>query len=385
MQKTKISIFTISLATGGAEKVISLLLKHLAKDFDVTLVLISNNIHFEIPNNVKIVTFFDSNILSNTSGLKKAIIGLKSIFKYRALVKKEKNKISLSFLALPNIINSIIAISNPKITTIISERCYPSKMYSINKSSLLIAKALYPIFYNRNSLLFSNSIHINKDLQKNFRVNLPMKVIYNPIEIENNKPYNKNYFEGELFKIINVGSNTPAKNQKLILKAISNLNSNFELTILGKGILADSLKNYAKEKEITKKVIFAGNVFNVNDYLLQNDCFVLSSNTEGFPNVLLEGMAIGLPVISTNCMSGPLEILNNNVDVSIDKGDFFCAKYGLLINTNDDVALVKAIMFLKSNPIERKKYSDLSYDRAKDFSVSNIYQQVKEILTTNYN
>jgi glycosyltransferase involved in cell wall biosynthesis len=383
MQKTKISIFTISLAAGGAEKVISLLLKHLVKDFEVTLVLISNNIHFEIPNNVKVVTFFDSNILSNKSAVKKAIIGLKSIFKYRALVKKEKIKVSLSFLALPNIINSIIAISKPKITTIISERCYPSNMYSINKSSLLIAKVLYPIFYNRNSLLFSNSVHINEDLNKNFRVNLPMKVIYNPIEIEKNKPHNKNYFDGNPFKIINVGSNTPAKNQKLILKAISNLNSKFELTILGNGILADSLKNYVKEKEITKNVVFAGNVLNVNDYLLQSDCFVLSSNTEGFPNVLLEGMAIGLPVISTNCMSGPLEILNNNVDVSIDKGDFFCAKYGLLINTNDDVALTKAIMFLKSSPNEKEKYSDLSYARAKDFSISNIYQQVKEILTTN--
>ena len=123
-----------------------------------------------------------------------------------------------------------------------------------------------------------------------------------------------------------------------------------------------------------------GKVKNVNEYLLQSDCFILSSITEGFPNVLLEAMAIGVPVISTNCMSGPLEILNDNETVLIEEGEYYLAKYGILINVNDEIALAKAITHLKENDTIRKEYSDLGFQKAKMYDLPEIYKQVKLLI-----
>ena len=68
-------------------------------------------------------------------------------------------------------------------------------------------------------------------------------------------------------------------------------------------------------------------------------------------------MSVGLPVISSNCMSGPLELLNENELVSIESGGFFEAKYGILVNVNDIKGLSKAIQFLESNKSVRQDYS----------------------------
>lgn len=71
-------------------------------------------------------------------------------------------------------------------------------------------------------------------------------------------------------------------------------------------------------------------------------------------------MVFGLPCISTNCLSGPLELLNENSPVNIPFGDFVKAKYGILIYPKDSKGLAKALVFLKSNPDELERYSSLS-------------------------
>jgi N-acetylgalactosamine-N,N'-diacetylbacillosaminyl-diphospho-undecaprenol 4-alpha-N-acetylgalactosaminyltransferase len=308
------------------------------------------------------------------------------VYRYRAIAKKERFDIIMSFLALPNIINGLISTKlTPKPKTIISERCFPSKMYDKNNFAMKIAKTFYPRFYNKTDVLFSNSKHINQDLKYNFDIKIPTSLIYNPIEIENQKPHHDTYILGDTFKVINVGSHTKVKNQILILKSLKYLNTEYHITIPGAGGLTNSLMDFAKINNLESQLILPGRVKNVKDYLLENDCFVLSSNTEGFPNALLEAMAVGLPVISTNCLSGPLEILNDNKPVIINKGEFSQAKYGILINVDDDVALSKAILFLRNNEDQRKTYSDLSYQKAQDFSLPKIYTQVKNLINNQIN
>jgi len=91
-------------------------------------------------------------------------------------------------------------------------------------------------------------------------------------------------------------------------------------------------------------------------------------------------MAIGLPVISTNCLSGPLEILNDNEQVNIDKGNFFIASHGILINVGDREGLKKAINYVMSNKTFLREYSFKSLERAKEYSLDNIYIKLNHLI-----
>lgn len=381
--KPKLSILTISLGMGGTERFISLLLPKLIKDFEVTLVILYNYIHFEIPKEVNLII-----LKPNEKSAKSYFLKIKNFanlyIKYSRITKSKNIDVSFSLLPIPNIINSFIAIRNKKIKTVISERCFSSLMYKNSRIQMFLAKILFPLFYNRNHILFSNSIYINEDLKQNFGVKIQSKVIFNPVGTDEDQKVDVNKINGSnTLNIINAGTIYHAKNQKLIIDAMSLSNSGeFKLTLLGDGELIDDIRRQSKKLNLFENLVLEGKVTDVKHYLLQNDCFVLSSNTEGFPNVLLEALSVGLPSISTNCFSGPLEMLNDNESVNIEEGDFFKAKYGLLVNVNDAVGLNKAMLYFKNHPEERQRYSKLGFERAKTFSMTNIYEQVKTLLNS---
>lgn len=372
-RKKNLSILTIALGSGGAEKVISLLLKELKTDFNVTLVLFYNIIHFTIPEDVNVVILSQKDMQSTFYS--KLLDFVKFISRYNKLIQKENIDISISFLPSPNLINGIMAMLNKRLKTIISERGYPSDN-TTSKLSLYISKLFYPIIYNKCDRLFSNSIHINNDLRNNFGIKIPMEVIYNPIEIPSQSINIEHLGKTQnVFKIITVGNLNVRKNHLMIIQALQMDKSDYELRILGDGHLKNQILETIKNLNLKNHVFLEGKVKNVNDYLLESHCFVLSSFTEGFPNALLEAMAVGLPCISTNCLSGPLEMLNENVEVYIKQGDFIKAKYGILINNDDSEGLINALNFLKSNPGERVRYSKLSLARSKEYNIKSIYSE----------
>lgn len=378
-KRQNISILCTSLASGGAEKVISLLLKELKKDFNVFLVLFYEDIHFPIPDEVKVV--FLNKGKSNKSTFSKLLDPLLFAKRYHSLIKRENISISVSFLAFPNLVNGVIAMFNKQLTTVISERGFPSDNTS-SKTSHYISKLSYPILYNRCDKLFSNSEHINSDLKENFGIKIPMEVIYNPIEIPQKTivPGTLNN-ETRVLKLITAGTLNKRKNQIMVIRAIENTSGLYKFTILGSGNLKDYLSDQITSKKLEDSIVLKGRVKNVNEHLLNNECFVLSSFTEGFPNALLEAMAMGLPSVSTNCLSGPLELLNNNKTVDIKNGEFYIAQYGLLVNNDDHIGLSKALEYFRLNPKERQKYSALSLERAKEYHLDTIYSKFKKFIT----
>ena len=182
------------------------------------------------------------------------------------------------------------------------------------------------------------------------------------------------------FKIINVGRLLEQKNQKSLIKAFSFLPNNYQLNIYGEGNLTKDLKDLIDTLNLNNRVYLRGTESNIKDKLKEHHCFVLSSVYEGFPNVVLEAMASGTPVVSVNCMSGPLEMLNDNEPVDIPLGSFFKAKYGLLANVNDFEGISKAIIYLKENEAQRKKYSDLAFEKAKTFGIEEISLEMKNLI-----
>ena len=143
--KKNLSVLTIDYGAGGAERVISLLLKHLVKDYNVTLVLFYEFIDYEIPEGVELI-ILSSSMSRNNTIYRKAKETLLVTWKYHKLIKRKNINISLSLLALPNIINGIVAMWNKNLRTVISERCFPSIMYKANASSLFLAKYMFPYF-----------------------------------------------------------------------------------------------------------------------------------------------------------------------------------------------------------------------------------------------
>jgi N-acetylgalactosamine-N,N'-diacetylbacillosaminyl-diphospho-undecaprenol 4-alpha-N-acetylgalactosaminyltransferase len=376
--KQHISILCISLASGGAEKVISLLLKELKNDYKVTLVLFYNDIHFPIPSEVNLVFLSDEK--TNRSSFLRLFNPLVFIKRYNRIIRSENISISVSFLAFPNLVNGVMAMRNKNLKTIISERGFPSDNTS-SKTSYYISKLFYPILYNKCDKLFSNSVHINRDLKENFGIKIPMEVIYNPIETPEKIiiPETLNRL-AEPLEVITAGTLNKRKNQIMVIRALKEANNNYLFTILGGGNLEDYLRQEINNHNLKDKVILKGQVKQVNKHLLTGDCFVLSSFTEGFPNALLEAMAIGLPCVSTNCLSGPLELLNSNEEINIKNGEFYIAKYGLLVNNDDHIGLSKGLEYFRQNPQERQKYSALSLERAKEYHLDTIYSKFKNFI-----
>ena len=108
---------------------------------------------------------------------------------------------------------------------------------------------------------------------------------------------------------------------------------------------------------------------NIYKYVKNSNIFILSSITEGLPTVLLEALACGLPIISTNCETGPIEIL--------DRGH-----YGFLVKVGDAKDLAEKMIYLASNKDKMKEYSKKSLKRAEFFDLEKISKQWIDLIET---
>lgn len=154
-------------------------------------------------------------------------------------------------------------------------------------------------------------------------------------------------------RVLSVGSLKEAKNLPLLLKAFKRSldRVDAQLMILGDGDQRKQLEQLAQNLGISDRVIMPGFKFDTSPFYLTADLFVLSSNREGLPTVLIEALSAGLPVVSTDCKSGPSEILS-------------AGEFGRLVPVNDDVALAEAMVEALHTVHDRGRLQS----RAKDFA-----------------
>lgn len=160
----------------------------------------------------------------------------------------------------------------------------------------------------------ANIVAVSKGVEKDVVDTLniachSITTIYNPFDKQRILDLSNEQIELDFNYIINVASLNKVKRQDLLLKAYSKLNTDLHLVILGKGRQLENLKNLAHQLGVGKKVHFLGWVPNPYKFMKHADLYVLSSDVEGFGMVLVESLILNTPVVSTDCPSGPNEIL----------------------------------------------------------------------------
>ena len=326
----KIMFNISSMGKGGAERVISILANELIKEHDVSiLVNTKENQAYILNKKIKLLEL-DKKYISTA-----LFRNIKRIWSSYKILKKEQPDIIISFLPIPSY-RILLLRKFIKAPIIISDRNDPNKEYHSFISKFLM-KTLYPkadgfVFQTEEQKNFFNKSIQNKSV-----------IIYNPIKDEF---LNSNKFTHKEDTIISVGRLVRQKNQKMLIESfakIANKYSNYKLKIFGKGPLEASLKKQIEDLNLSDRILLCGVCDDIKNELEKAKIFVLSSDYEGMPNALIEAMAVGLPVISTDCpCGGPKELIDNEEN-------------GILVEVGNMDMLSKKLKYLIENQQEAKR------------------------------
>ncbi len=373
--KKKLSILVNDLDSGGAERVISILLDMLNSRYDITLYMMHNIIFYDIPKDIKVVVINGSKL--EDSGVIKLLKLPLLAWRYKRL--NQNSAVSLSFLSRSNYINIFAKLFGMKGKVVVSERAMPSLQYN-NSLQGYINRFLIKTLYKRADIVFANSKGNAVDLINNFKIE-DVKVIYNIFNIDRIVNLSNRYalLDNSRFNFITIGRLDEGKNHQLLIKAIKEIDAN--LYIIGDGVLREELESLIKELNLEDRVFLLGKHKNPYKYISKADCFLFASKREGFPNVLVEALACRLSVISTDCQSGPREILAPESDVNFQLREIVeVANYGILVPINSKEKMVEAMEVIKNSQKLRDSYKEKSLKRAMEFNKEIIIDEFIKII-----
>jgi N-acetylgalactosamine-N,N'-diacetylbacillosaminyl-diphospho-undecaprenol 4-alpha-N-acetylgalactosaminyltransferase len=369
MHKQKLCIINIGLDKGGAETIIANLIPHLSKKYDVYICLLNNSIKYEINPNIKI-NFLS---LKNYGNFINILLIPFLALKYKSFLKKEGITYSLSLLERPSFIACFAKFFGWKGKIVVAENTVISNIYLKNTFQGIIGRFLLNFCYPKANRIIACSQFVKHDLTQD--IGLPEKkiiTIYNGINIDTliKKANEKEPQTLDGFWFVHVGSFYEVKNHTLLVTAFSKVckKYNFKLLLIGKGENKNIINNLIAELDIEDYVTNLGFVENQYSLLKQCKCFILSSNYEGLPTVILEAMALGLPIISTDCRSGPREIIAPKTDFTtqlIFTDDIEVLSFGILSPTKNADKLANAIeyMYVNYDKINNKEKIKESIDK----------------------
>lgn len=348
----KITIFLSDLIGGGAERVMLNLASGFIKQgylVDLVLARKEGSLLTQIPAQIRVIDL-------NAASL---IRSLPALVRY---LKQEQPLTLLSALEDTNIValiaKQLARVSTSVIVTVHNNLSQES-LHAPNLKRKFIPY-LVPWLYPWADWVVAVSQGVADDLIKLGLRSSNLKVIYNPIITQEyirklQQSLEHPWFnEGQPPVILGVGRLNQQKDFPTLIKAFAQVRQKqpARLIILGEGEERANLETLIKELGISEDVELSGFVDNPYIYMAKATVLVLSSAWEGFGNVLVEAMAAGTPVISTNCPSGPAEILANG-------------EYGKLVTVGNKAEMARAI----SQSLQGVSQSQLIAQRAKEFSL----------------
>ncbi|MEO8175175.1 MAG: glycosyltransferase [Sphingomicrobium sp.] len=323
-----------SLAGGGAERVLLSLLansRDMLDEFDFSLALLDREQRdYPTPDGLR-VDQLDSRFKL-----------VRSIRQLRRLALAERPDLTVSFLNRANVANVVVARLLGH-RAVISERANTSGHFASSMSGT-IAKAIVRRSYPRADQVISVSEGIADDLVANFGVDpAKMSTIANPVDAAAIRRAGAEPSEVAVAGryAVAVQRLTKTKNAVLLVDALAASGLDLSLVILGQGPEHEAIRARAAALGLAERLIMLGFVANPYPIMRQAACYVSASNGEGFPNGLVEALALGVPAAVVNCPSGPSEILAGlrREDVT----GLHAGEFGFLVPPNDAAAMAEAM------------------------------------------
>ncbi|MEM3658648.1 MAG: glycosyltransferase [Candidatus Hadarchaeum sp.] len=367
--RPKLALFLPSLRGGGAERV----MVNLARGFrerglsvDLVLVREEGSFFSNVPLGVRIIDL----------RARRALTAIPALVRY---LRRERPDVLFSALSHTNV-TALLArmLAGIRIPIVVTEHntfsvAHP---YAERKSTSKLLPLLMRLFYPRASCIVGVSQGVVDDLKKVLCFDSPkFRVIYNPIVDEDlyrkaEEPLDHPFFgEGKPPVILAVGRLHVQKDFPTLLRAFALVRKEMDarLIILGEGEKRRELETLAKDLGIERDLDMPGFAQNPYKYMKRASVFVLSSQWEGFGNVLVEALACGCLVVSTDCPSGPAEILENG-------------KYGLLVPPKNPEKIAEGILKVLRDQNLAEELRKKGQERARDFTVDRAVEKYMRVI-----
>lgn len=345
-----------SMTGGGAERVISILSNYLVKKgYKINLLLthsdecvykIDSDVNFILRENVKHKDGFNQ---------------IKFIRKY---YKKNPDALFVSFLFWHNLY-ALIAATGLKVKLLISERNNPDIKFSLRNKSFIISKAIKLLSATKRC---SKAVFQTQGAAECYpkKTRRKSEIIPNPLK-EDLIP---TYYGERKKNIVAVGRLNPQKNYRLLIDAFaqfSKTHPDYRLEIYGEGDLRSTIENYIEKIGLADKIVLCGFCTDVHEKIIDAGMYVMSSLYEGLSNAMLEAMALGLPVISTDHPPGGARAYIKSYE------------NGILTPVGDVNEMTKAMCYMADNPEKAKEMGRKASLIREELSADSVCKKWKNV------
>lgn len=378
----KIMLITPMLHQGGFERVCVMTARLLQEDYEVVVVVFSmEDIAFDI-SGIKVI---DLKLPVRKGKLGKLFNILRRCLKLSFLQRRLKTDVSYSFGMSANISNALSFGAKKKIAA-----CHSFEEIKDNSYMKLIGRHADMVVCCSQKMT---------ELTKNLYGFDHVRTLWNPCDIEeileqssHTKGEDLMFFRSGHKVLVSMGREDDVKGFWHLLKVFRKIYENepdSRLAVIGEGNF-EEYKKLADELGIRDRVLFTGLKKNPFPYLRLSACYLLTSLSEGLPNALVEALALSLPIVSVNCLSGPAEILNRDWQEAEGKEETYLADFGILtprlpekrdftVTWKDEgkrellleksqEEFAKAVIGLFQDRALYDKYRESALGRARDFS-----------------
>lgn len=377
----KILLLVHKLSGGGAERTASLLSSSLPLSVQRGIVVFDDDITYPYTGSLhKILT----PRVSPYNIIGRIFYALKRLFLLRRVIRQQKPTHIVTFGPAEALIASLIF---PRVVAMAQNQYWKSTVALTDKAKVLLG-------FSRVRKVVAVSQGVKDDLIQHFGISRDkIVVINNPIDIDailkkSTIPLGPGVFYDWIQNkepiIITAGRLVHQKGQWHLIRAFAHVLERYhcKLVILGDGPYESQLRSLVERLNIQNNILFLGFQDNPFVYFRHSTMFVSSSLWEGLPVAHLEALACGLPVVSTDCESGPREILDPKTETPGENSFCECGTYGVLVSPLDGVFRTKepltpqeeklreAIEMLLSDATLCSMYHRAGLDRASDFDVS---------------